>query len=198
MLGFEGGQRRGGTTCRALSGPLVPLVGDVKSSPTARGRMLRLERKKQGGERLGRRRTCLEGDGGGTTPSDRRQTCWEGGQEGAAPSDRRRTCSGGGGHGWGVGCGGAGGGGTLGVAVGRLPLTGCTSDPRGRPGRVAAVAGLTRAGRRGGGGVSNGVPGGRSQEGGAYLTACQAAARRGGGGVSNGVPGGRSQGGGRI
>ena len=36
-----------------------------------------------------------------------------------------------------------GGGGTLGEAVVCLPLTGCISDPRGRPGRVAAAAGLT-------------------------------------------------------
>ena len=43
-----------------------------------------------------------------------------------------------------------GGGGTLGVAVVRLPLTGCTSDPRGRTGQVAAAAGLTRGGRGGG------------------------------------------------
>ena len=78
VLGFEGA-REGGDHLPGTFGAPVPLVGDVKSSPTARGRMLRLERKKQGGERLGRRRTCLEEDGGGTAPSDRWRTCWEGG-----------------------------------------------------------------------------------------------------------------------
>ena len=49
----------------------------------------------------------------------------------------------------GRGAAGRGVGGTIGVAVVRLPLTGCTSDPRGRPGRVAAVTGLTRNTRLG-------------------------------------------------
>ena len=79
VLGFGGGAEEGGDHLPGTFGAPAPLVGDVKSSATAWGRMLRLERKKQGGERLGRRRTCAEGDGGGTAPWDRRRTCWEGG-----------------------------------------------------------------------------------------------------------------------
>ena len=103
VLGFGGG-----------GGQRVPLVGDVKSSPTARGRMLRLERKKQeerevaGGRawrvaRWGQHRRIAGGRAGE--------------EEGRA-------------GGWGAA--GRGVGGTLGVAVVRLPLTGCTSDPRGQ------------------------------------------------------------------
>ena len=49
-LGFGGGQRRGGNRLPGTLGAPVPLVGDVKSSPTARGRMLCLESKKLGAE----------------------------------------------------------------------------------------------------------------------------------------------------
>ena len=42
-------------------GAPVPLVGDVKSSPIARGRMLRLERKKQGAESTVRAMTDMPG-----------------------------------------------------------------------------------------------------------------------------------------
>ena len=48
-----------------------------------------------------------------------------------------------------MGAAGRGVGGTLGEAVVRQPLTRCTSSPRGRLGRVAAVAGLTRWGPMG-------------------------------------------------
>ena len=71
VVGGAGGQRRGDHLWGIVGAP-GPLVGDVKSFPTARGRMPRLERKKQGAG------TCLEGDGGGTAPSDGRWTCWEG------------------------------------------------------------------------------------------------------------------------
>ena len=50
VLGFEGWAEEGGNHLPGTFGAPVPLVGDVKSSPTARGRMLRLERKKQGVE----------------------------------------------------------------------------------------------------------------------------------------------------
>ena len=46
--GFWGGVEDGGDHLPGTIGAPVPLVGDVKSSPTSRGRMLRLERKKQG------------------------------------------------------------------------------------------------------------------------------------------------------
>ena len=45
-----------------------------------------------------------------------------------------------------AGCGWAGGGGYTWYGSGASALTGCTSDPRGRPGRVAAATGLTRGG----------------------------------------------------
>ena len=70
-----------------------------------------------------------------------------------SPADvlgRRRAWLGGGvrwGGGWGVH-----------LVWQRLPLTGSTSDPRGRPGRVAAVTGLTRQ-ILGGGGVAVGPAG---------------------------------------
>ena len=82
----------GGGHLPGTVGVPVPLVGDVQSSPTARGRMLRLERKKQeerGWVAGGRAWRVM---GRGTAPSERRRTCWEGGQEGTAPSDRRLTC----------------------------------------------------------------------------------------------------------
>ena len=50
VLGYGGGAEEGGDHLPGTFGAPVPLVGDVKSSPTARGRMLRLERKKRGAE----------------------------------------------------------------------------------------------------------------------------------------------------
>ena len=89
---MQGQRRGGGGHPPGTFGAPVPLVGDVKSSPTAWGRMLRLERKQQ------QERGWVAGGhawrvmGRGTAPSDHRRTCWEGGQEGTAPSGRRLTC----------------------------------------------------------------------------------------------------------
>ena len=50
VLGFGGGAEEGGDHLPGTFGAPVPLIGDVTSSPTARGRTLRLERKKLGAE----------------------------------------------------------------------------------------------------------------------------------------------------
>ena len=47
-FGGGGGGRGEGDHLPGSVGAPVPLVGDVKSHPTTRGRMLRLDRKKQG------------------------------------------------------------------------------------------------------------------------------------------------------
>ena len=69
VLCFGGGAEEGGDHLPGTFGAPVPLVGDVKSSPTARGRMLRLERKKPGAESTVGAPTDMPG--GGLAPRTR-------------------------------------------------------------------------------------------------------------------------------
>ena len=149
-----GGQRRGGGGAPAgyCWGPGSPGWRRLVL-PYRLGEDAPPGKKEAGRERLGRRRMCMEGDGERDstvgTPADVLGGRLVGDSTVGSPADvlgRRRVWLGGG-----VRRGG-GVGGTLGEAVVRLPLTGCTSDPRGRPGRVAAVTGLTRPSWGGGGG----------------------------------------------
>ena len=72
VVGGEAGQRRGDHLPRAFGAP-VPLVGDVKSSPAARGRMARLERKKQGAESTAG--APIDMPGGESNPKPATQLC---------------------------------------------------------------------------------------------------------------------------
>ena len=63
VLGFGRGAEEGGDHLPGTVGAPVPLVGDVKSSPTAWGRMLCLERKKREAESTVRALTDMPGGG---------------------------------------------------------------------------------------------------------------------------------------